>query len=220
MTKSASRLVLSVFLSGARRIGPDRVPRRGGCVLALRHVHELDGFLVDASTSRPLDALADPRVAGVSLAALPRVGEALAELGVHIFDRDLPAARSRALRKAVRLVRAGRALALAPEGSALHERKRPGTLRDYYRSIGFLGALREWFRPPVHGEVDAPVLEPGLRLVARGVPIVPIGIAYGAGRGDPRRRAVVVHGEPCGPDGLASRLVALSDEAARALAGR
>jgi 1-acyl-sn-glycerol-3-phosphate acyltransferase len=234
-TKPLSRAVVSLFLAGARRVGPDLVPPRGPCVVALKHVHELDGFLLDAFTRRSLHALADPRVAFLHFARSSVARSILLKLGVVCFDRDRAEHRGSALRAAVAVVGAGGALAIAPEGTSLHERRRgAATLAEYYGSIGLGGALREWLSPPLHevaAREETELVEGVARIAALGaraagttVPVVPVGVAYVAAPGDARPRAAIAMGAPLAVgrraaldlDRLRAELASLSRAAAAA----
>jgi 1-acyl-sn-glycerol-3-phosphate acyltransferase len=107
------------LLARGRSYGSERVPRRGGVVLAVNHLHWLDIPLVGSLSPRNLDF-----VAKVEAVNFPGLGEFLrwhGTIGVRRGESDREAVRQ--MRESVRK---GRALGLFVEGTR-QRTGRPGT---------------------------------------------------------------------------------------------
>jgi 1-acyl-sn-glycerol-3-phosphate acyltransferase len=102
----------------ARDYGRERVPRSGGAVLAINHLHWIDVPLVGAFSPRPIDY-----VAKVEAHRMPGLGQFIRAHGA------LAVRRGESDREAVRMMRAaareGRLLGLFVEGTRQHS-GRPG----------------------------------------------------------------------------------------------
>ena len=102
----------------ARDFGRDRIPRAGGAVLAINHLHWIDVPLVGAFSPRPIDY-----VAKIEAHRIPGLGQFIRAHGA------LAVRRGESDRDAVRLMRAaarnGRVLGLFVEGTRQHG-GRPG----------------------------------------------------------------------------------------------
>jgi 1-acyl-sn-glycerol-3-phosphate acyltransferase len=106
------------LLTRGRAYGRERVPRRGGIVLAVNHLHWIDVPLVGSLSPRNLDF-----VAKVEAVTFPGLGEFLrwhGTIGVRRGESDREAVRQ--MREAVRR---GRALGLFVEGTR-QKTGRPG----------------------------------------------------------------------------------------------
>lgn len=92
-----------------RVVGRERVPRRGGLILVSNHLSYFDPPLLGTFTPRPVDWMAmEELFRNRPLAALIRI------LGAFPVNRQK--ADSTAVREAVRRLRAGRCVAIFPEG--------------------------------------------------------------------------------------------------------
>jgi 1-acyl-sn-glycerol-3-phosphate acyltransferase len=147
-------------------VGAERVPREGRVLLAANHLSLLDPPLIGAASPRELDFLAK-----TELFRVPGLGALIRRLNAHPVDRA--GSDSAALRLALRLLGAGRAVLVFPEGTRGTE-GRPGPARA---GAGMLAALS-------------------------GAPVVPVYIE-GSGRALPRgavlprpTRISVTFGEP------------------------
>jgi 1-acyl-sn-glycerol-3-phosphate acyltransferase len=101
---------LARFATRGRDYGRDRVPRTGGAVLAINHLHWIDVPLVGAFSPRPIDY-----VAKVEAHRIPGLGQFIRAHGT------IPVRRGESDRDAVRAMRAaarnGRVLGLFVEGT-------------------------------------------------------------------------------------------------------
>jgi 1-acyl-sn-glycerol-3-phosphate acyltransferase len=93
-----------------RAWGVEHVPRRGGVVLAANHQSFLDPPLVGAALSRQLYFMARR-----SLFDVPLLGPLIR--AVHSFPVERDGADLGAMRKAIRILRAGGGVLLFPEGT-------------------------------------------------------------------------------------------------------
>jgi len=113
-----------------RARGAGRVPRDGPLLLAANHSSVLDPPLVGVVLPRELDFLAK-----AELFRLPLVGALIRRLNAHPVERA--GSDAAALRMALRLLEAGRALLVFPEGTRGPE----GRLRPGRPGTGMLAAL-------------------------------------------------------------------------------
>ena len=134
-------------------VGSDRVPRQGRLLVAANHLSVLDPALIGAVVPRELDYLAKTELFGI-----PGFGALIRRLNAHPVDRT--GSDSAALRLALRLLGAGRALLVFPEGT----RGTEGGLQLAQPGAGMLAALS-------------------------GAPVVPVYI-QGSGRALPRGAVV------------------------------
>jgi 1-acyl-sn-glycerol-3-phosphate acyltransferase len=109
---------ITYFFTRARAYGRERIPRSGGCVLAINHLAWIDIAVVGATSPRPINY-----VAKTELLAVPVFGRFLAWHGIVAIRRG------ESDRDAVRLMRRyaaeGRALGLFVEGTRQRQ-GRPG----------------------------------------------------------------------------------------------
>jgi 1-acyl-sn-glycerol-3-phosphate acyltransferase len=133
--------------------GADHVPREGRLVLASNHLSVLDPALIGAVMPRELDYMAKTELFGI-----PGFGALIRRLNAHPVDRT--GSDSAALRLALRLLGAGRAVLVFPEGTRGIE----GRLQPARPGAGMLAALS-------------------------GAPVVPVYI-QGSGRALPRGAVV------------------------------
>lgn len=133
--------------------GADRVPREGPALLASNHLSVLDPALIGSVMPRDLDYMAK-----TELFQIPGFGGLIRRLNAHPVDRT--GSDSAALRLALRLLQAGRAVLVFPEGTRGSE----GTLQEARAGAGMLATLS-------------------------GAPVVPVYI-QGSGRALPRGAAV------------------------------
>jgi 1-acyl-sn-glycerol-3-phosphate acyltransferase len=101
---------LSKFFTRARAYGLERIPRTGGCVLAVNHLHWIDIGLVGALSPRNINYVAKIEVSG-----LPLVGNFLLWHGVITVRRG--ESDREAVRKMREYAAAGRAIGLFVEGT-------------------------------------------------------------------------------------------------------
>jgi 1-acyl-sn-glycerol-3-phosphate acyltransferase len=134
-------------------VGAERVPRDGALLLASNHSSLLDPPLIGCVLPRELDYLAK-----TELFRIPGLGGLIARLNAHPVDRS--GSDSAALRLALRLLGAGRAVLVFPEGT----RGAEGRLGPAHAGAGMLAALS-------------------------GAPVLPVYI-QGSGRALPRGAAV------------------------------
>ena len=109
---------VSKFFTRARGYGLDRIPREGGCVLAVNHLHWIDIAVVGALSPRNINY-----VAKIEVGRFPALGRFLLWHGVITVrrgesDRD-------AVRKMREYAAAGRAIGLFVEGTR-QKHGRPG----------------------------------------------------------------------------------------------
>jgi 1-acyl-sn-glycerol-3-phosphate acyltransferase len=167
-----------------RAVGVGHVPTAGAVILAANHASLLDPPIVAAAVPRPLHFMAK-----AELFRVPVLGALVRRLNAHPVVRE--GGDTSALRVALRLLRAGHALLVFPEGT----RTRDGRLRAGKAGVGMLAARA-------------------------GVPVVPVYVSGSAqalprGRRWPRpSRVTVAYGPPLtfvGAQGKA-RYQAISDE--------
>jgi 1-acyl-sn-glycerol-3-phosphate acyltransferase len=127
-----SRLWISPIaraLTHMRGYGLDRLPRSGGCVLAINHLAWIDIPVVGTLSPRPIDF-----VAKVELQRVPVAGRYLAWNGIIAIRRG------ESDRDAVRVMReraaAGRAIGLFVEGTRQKVTKRPGPVLPGAAMVG------------------------------------------------------------------------------------
>lgn len=111
-------------------VGADRVPREGRLILAANHLSLLDPPLIGCVVPRELDYMAK-----AELFQVPGLGRLIRRLNAHPVDRT--GSDSAALRLALRLLDAGRALLVFPEGT----RGTEGELGPGRAGAGMLAAL-------------------------------------------------------------------------------
>lgn len=101
---------LFMLVFGFRCFGRDRIPRRGGCIIACSHQSFLDPIIIGFSSSRAVNYLARRTLFNNRLfAALIR------SYGAMELDRD--EADVRALKRCVERLRRGEVVLLFPEGT-------------------------------------------------------------------------------------------------------
>src|SRR5262245_56862354 len=149
-----------------RAVGADGLPREGPLLLPANHLSILDPALIGCMVPRELDYMAK-----TELFRIPGFGGLIRRLNAHPVDRS--GSDSAALRLALRLLGAGRALLVFPEGTRGGE----GRLQPAQPGAGMLAVLS-------------------------GAPVVPVYIE-GSGRALPRGAVVprpaqvtVTYGEP------------------------
>jgi 1-acyl-sn-glycerol-3-phosphate acyltransferase len=113
---------LTYLFTRARAYGRDRMPREGGCVLAINHLAWIDVPVVGAQSPRNINY-----VAKVELRHVPAAGAYLDWHGIIAIrrgesDRD-------AMRAMVEYARAGRAVGVFVEGTRQKETRRPGEVQ-------------------------------------------------------------------------------------------
>jgi 1-acyl-sn-glycerol-3-phosphate acyltransferase len=111
-------------------VGADRMPREGHLIVAANHQSLLDPPLVGCASPRELDYMAKEE-----LFRVPGLGGLISRLNAHPVDRA--GTDSAALRLALRLLDAGRAVLLFPEGT----RGTEGRLGPARAGTGMLAAL-------------------------------------------------------------------------------
>jgi 1-acyl-sn-glycerol-3-phosphate acyltransferase len=111
-------------------VGAERVPRDGPLLLAANHLSVLDPALIGAVVPRELDYMAK-----TELFRIPGFGALIRRLNAHPVDRT--GSDSAALRLALRLLAAGRAVLVFPEGT----RGTEGRLRPARPGAGMLAVL-------------------------------------------------------------------------------
>jgi 1-acyl-sn-glycerol-3-phosphate acyltransferase len=127
-----SRLWLSPLtyaLARARAYGLDRIPREGGCVLAINHLAWVDIPVVGAQSPRNINY-----VTKVEMRRVPGFGRFLGWHGiitVHRGESDRDAVRAM-----LEYARAGRAIGLFVEGTRMKETKRPGHVQPGAAMVG------------------------------------------------------------------------------------
>jgi len=110
--------------------GAENIPKRGGFILASNHVSFLDPLALGAASGRNLDFMARE-----SLFKIPVFGSLIKAVDAFPVKRD--SADKRALKEAMRRVKAGRALTLFPEGT---RQDTDGAFAEPAAGIGFLAA--------------------------------------------------------------------------------
>jgi 1-acyl-sn-glycerol-3-phosphate acyltransferase len=147
-------------------VGTEWVPREGSLLLASNHLSVLDPAMIGAMLPRELDYMAK-----TELFRIPGFGALIRRLNAHPVDRA--GSDSTALRLALRLLGAGRAVLVFPEGT----RGTEGQFQPARAGAGMLAALS-------------------------GAPVVPVYV-QGSGRALPRgtvlprpRRITVTFGAP------------------------
>lgn len=106
--------------------GTEHIPRTGPLILVSNHVSYADPVLITIPVRRPLYYMAWNR-----LFEVPLLGRALPKL--RAFPVEIESADPRATREAVRLLQAGEAVLIFPEGGRTHDgrlgRFKPGAFR-------------------------------------------------------------------------------------------
>jgi 1-acyl-sn-glycerol-3-phosphate acyltransferase len=120
-------------------VGADQVPREGPLLLAANHLSMLDPALIGCMVPRELDYMAK-----TELFRVPGFGGLIRRLNAHPVDRS--GSDSAALRLALRLLGAGRALLVFPEGT----RGTEGRLQPAEPGAGMLAALSKAPVVPVY----------------------------------------------------------------------
>ena len=136
--------------------GREHVPARGACIVASNHVSFLDPVVVGVACPRRLAFMARD-----TLFAQPLLGVWLRAVGaipVHRHEAD-----PSAIRAALRRLRAGRPLALFPEGG----RQLSGALGSAKRGVGLLAMAARAPIVPVYLEGTFRALPPGARWFRR-----------------------------------------------------
>jgi 1-acyl-sn-glycerol-3-phosphate acyltransferase len=109
---AVARLLLTVVFRGFFRVrvaGVQHVPREGGLLIVSNHISFADPLLIGYFTPRPVDFMAL-----VELFRLPVLGALTRAVGAFPVDRSR--VDHAAAREAVRRLRAGRCVAIFPEG--------------------------------------------------------------------------------------------------------
>ena len=119
--------LLARTLFSFRVIGRERIPKTGGCVLAMNHESFLDPPLAGISCDRPIHFLARK-----SLLKWPILGPIFPKLNVVPVDQDR--ADMSALKTVIKLVRAGECTVVFPEGS----RTEDGNLQPAQPGLGLV----------------------------------------------------------------------------------
>lgn len=101
---------IAIAATRARAYGVDRIPRRGGCVLAVNHLHWVDIGIVGALSPRNINY-----VAKVEVRRFPALGHFLAWHGLITVRRG--ESDREAVRRMRELAAAGRAIGLFVEGT-------------------------------------------------------------------------------------------------------
>ena len=122
-----------------RVVGAERMPREGHLIVASNHQSLLDPPLVGCVSPRELDYMAK-----AELFRIPGLGGLIRRLNAHPVDRT--GSDSAALRLALRLLGAGRAVLLFPEGT----RGTEGRLGPARAGAGMLAARSEAPVMPVY----------------------------------------------------------------------
>jgi len=146
-------------------IGADRMPREGRLIVAANHQSLLDPPLVGCAAPRELDYMAK-----AELFRVPGLGSLIRRVNAHPVDRA--GSDSAALRLALRLLEAGRAVLLFPEGT----RGTEGRLGPARAGAGMLAALSEAPVVPVYIQGSGRAFPRGAR-VPRPVPVT---VTFGA----------------------------------------
>ena len=149
---------------GFRVLGAENVPREGAVLLAANHASMLDPPIVGAGAPRPLHFMAK-----AELFRIPLFGGLIRRLNAHPVERD--GADAGALREALKLLRAEKALLVFPEGT----RGTEGTLRPGRPGTGMLAALSEAPVVPVYIQGSGRALPRGATCPRR----ARITVAYG-----------------------------------------
>lgn len=110
--------------------GAENIPKRGGFILASNHVSFLDPLALGAASGRNFNFMTRD-----SLFKIPVFGSLIKAVDAFPVKRD--SADRGALKEAMRRVKAGRALALFPEGT---RQDTDGALAEPAAGIGFLAA--------------------------------------------------------------------------------
>jgi 1-acyl-sn-glycerol-3-phosphate acyltransferase len=98
--------------------GADRIPRRGGCILAANHDSLLDPIILGLATTRPVRFMAK-----VELWSNPVIAWAMDGMGAFPVRRA--AGDHEAAARGVALLQAGEVIGIFPQGTALPYRRRP-----------------------------------------------------------------------------------------------
>lgn len=158
-----------------RAVGGPHVPREGAVLLAANHVSLLDPPIVGVACPRQLHFMAKAELFGI-----PLLSRLIGSLNAHPVDRS--GADAGALRRALRQLRAGRALLVFPEGT---RGAAGGGLRPGKPGVGMLAVLADAPVIPVYIQGSARVLPRGAvrpRLARITVAFGPA-LRFGAGRG-------------------------------------
>lgn len=156
----ASRLWLRLSV-----IGADRMPREGHLIVAANHLSLLDPPIIGCASPRDLDYMAK-----AELFRVPGLGGLIRRLNAHPVDRS--GSDSTALRLALRLLGAGRAVLVFPEGT----RGTEGRLGPARAGAGMLAALSAAPVVPVYIEGSGRALPRGARLPRP----LPVTVTFGA----------------------------------------
>jgi 1-acyl-sn-glycerol-3-phosphate acyltransferase len=120
-------------------VGAERMPRHGHLIVAANHLSLLDPPLIGSASPRELDYMAK-----VELFGIPGLGGLIRRVNAHPVDRS--GSDSGALRLALRLLGAGRAVLVFPEGT----RGTEGRLGPARAGAGMLAALSQAPVVPVY----------------------------------------------------------------------
>jgi len=165
--------VLARLLCRYRAAGAEHVPRQGPVLLAANHLSVLDPPLVGIGAPRTLHFLAK-----AELFRVPVFGRLIGWLHAHPVERE--GADAQALRQALGLLRAGRALLVFPEGT----RGTEGTLGPARPGAGLLAMLSGAPVVPVYIQGTGRVLPRGATWPRR----APVTVTFGPPLSFPRER--------------------------------
>jgi 1-acyl-sn-glycerol-3-phosphate acyltransferase len=148
---------------GLRVHGAQHVPRQGGVVFAANHASFLDPVILDVACPRRVVFLARE-----ALFQIPWLGLIMRGMGTLPIDRQ---ETETGIRRAIQLLRAGRAIMIFPEGG----RQISGELGQARPGVGFLAGSAHVPIVPVYLSGTREALPPG----ARGLKPAKIEVAFG-----------------------------------------
>lgn len=171
-------LALARLLFRIEARGTGHIPRSGPVLIAANHLSVLDPPIVGAAAPRPLHFLAK-----AELFSIPLFGRLLARVNARPVKRE--GADPTALRTALRVLEAGQALLVFPEGT----RGQEGTLKEGKAGAGMLALLSGAPVVPAYIEGTGRVLPRGRWLPRLGKVRVSFGppLAF-AGEQGPRQK--------------------------------
>jgi len=102
--------LINLIYCRATVLGKERIPARGGYILACNHISNLDPFIMGVTTLRPLNFMAKEELFGNALSSFY-----WHHVGAFPIKRD--EADFRAIREAIRRLKNGKLLVMFPEGT-------------------------------------------------------------------------------------------------------